>query len=62
MDKLSYELNKVAEKSVKKTVIMTIKMLKKLNFSYNDVLKNLLQNFGNDMPKTEIERLVKENY
>lgn len=66
MDKLSYEMNKVAEKATKKVkkedVIAAIKMLQRLHFSCDDVLDNILQSFGNSMSKAEIERLVKENY
>lgn len=45
MDKLSYELNKVAEKATKtvkkEDVIAAIKMLQRLHFSYDDVLDNM---------------------
>lgn len=62
MDKLSFELNKVTEKTRKEDIIIGIKMLHDLKLSYDDVLDKVLQYFGEDIPKNEIEKLVKENY
>lgn len=66
MDKLSYEMNRITEqvyKQVKKQdIIKAIKVLQDLDLSYDDVLDKVLQYFGEDMPKDEIEELVKENY
>ena len=57
MDKLSFELNKVTEKTRKEDIIIGIKMLHDLKLSYDDVLDKVLQYFGKDIPKDEIKKL-----
>lgn len=66
MDKLEYEMNQVAEKAAKKAskkdAIKAIQMLKRADYDFDMVLREILQSYGDDLSRAEIKKIVEENY
>ncbi|OUQ78133.1 hypothetical protein [Lactobacillus gallinarum] len=65
MDKLEYEMNRVAEKAAKKAskkdAIKAIQMLKRADYDFDMVLREILQSYGDDLPRAEIKKITKKD-